>query len=89
MAADAVIIGAEADMVDAGDVANMLDMIGDLGDRRLRNRMGRVPGVDPSFAFLGLASEERGETSFLGRALAGTGAPATDGQLQFYCGLNL
>ena len=40
---DAVEVAADADVVDAGDLAHVLDVVGDLRQRRLRRRVRRSP----------------------------------------------
>ena len=43
---DAVEVAADADVIDARDLAHVLDRVRDVGDRRRRPRMRRAPGRD-------------------------------------------
>ena len=54
-----------------GDLPDMLDMVGDLGERGRRLGMGRVPGVERGLPPLGLAGIERLQPRLLGGAVGG------------------
>src|SRR5437867_8891975 len=41
---DPVEVAADSDMIHAGDLLHVLDCVGDVGNGRLRPRMGRTPG---------------------------------------------
>ena len=70
-AADAVEIGADADMVDARDPADVIDVIGDVRNRRGRLRVRRIPRRLRRDPPLRLARIEGLEAGFFRGALGG------------------
>ena len=64
-----VVVAAQPDVVDAGHLANVVDVIGHLGNRSLGRRVGGFPGAQGRCHRLRLAGKQRLLPRFLGGSL--------------------